>query len=82
MAVVTGVGARYKQLSDAGELWVYEGQRTTPVGLFISDLAGELAGAKVEACGCDQVPQERSCLTRFRPRISAGRSSGADKGRS
>ena len=49
-----GVGARYKQLSDAGELWVYEGQRTTPVGLFISDLAGELAGAKVEACGCDR----------------------------
>ena len=49
-----GVGARYKQLSDAGELWVYEGQRTTPVGLFISDLAGELAGAKVEAVGCDR----------------------------
>ena len=37
-----------------GELWVYEGQRTTPVGLFIADLAGELAGEKVEACGCDR----------------------------
>ena len=29
-------------------------QRTTPVGLFIADLAGELAGEKVEACGCDR----------------------------
>ena len=49
-----GVGARYKQLSDAGELWCYHGQRTTPVGLFIADLAGELAGERVEACGCDR----------------------------
>ena len=49
-----GVGSRYKQLADAGELWVYEGQRTTPVGTFISELAGELAGERVESCGCDR----------------------------
>ena len=49
-----GVGSRYKQLSDANELWVYSGQRTTPVGMFIADLAGELSGERVEACGCDR----------------------------
>ena len=49
-----GVGSLYKQLADAGELWVYEGARTTPVGTFIAELAGELAGERVESCGCDR----------------------------
>ena len=61
-----GVGARYKQLSDAGELWVYEGQRTTPVGLFIADLAGRAGRREGGSVRLRPVSESRSCWTHSR----------------
>ena len=52
-----GVGDRYVQLAAAAELFVYPGQRTTPVKDFLRELAGELAGHKVEVAGADRYRQ-------------------------
>lgn len=48
------VGSRYQQLADAGELWTYEGRRTTPAADFLADLAAQLEGETVSKCGADR----------------------------
>lgn len=48
-----GVGARYEQLHEAGELLLYRG-RTTPVVDFLRDLADDLQGVPVLSIGFDR----------------------------
>ena len=48
-----GVGARYAQLRDQGELRTYPG-RSTPVVDFLRDLADDLQGVQVIALGADR----------------------------
>ena len=78
---VTEWGADTNNYADAGELWVYEGARTTPVGLFIADLAGELAGERVERAVVTAI-ESRSSWTRSRRQSCAGRWSGEVQGSS
>ena len=51
-----GVGRRYAQLHDSGELQVYPG-RSTPVTAFLRDLADDLQGVQVIQCGADRFRQ-------------------------
>lgn len=48
-----GVGARYRQMHERGELWTYSG-RVTPVGRFLRDVADRLHGVRLAACGADR----------------------------
>ena len=48
------VGDRYEQLAATGELWTYAARRTTPVALFIAELAAELRGQRVVSAGADR----------------------------
>ena len=48
------VGDRYEQLAASSELWTYAARRTTPVALFIAELAAELRGQRVVSCGADR----------------------------
>ena len=48
-----GVGQRYQQLHDADELWVLPG-KATPVAMFLLELAADLQGEVVVACGHDR----------------------------
>ena len=49
-----GVGSLYEQMAALGELWVYEGQRETPLQEFVTDLAARLAGAAVGGLIADE----------------------------
>ena len=49
-----GVGRRYQQLADQGELWTYPGARTTPVVAFMRDLSAAIHGQRVTLCGLDR----------------------------
>ena len=51
-----GVGRRYAQLHDSGELQAYPG-RSTPVTAFLRDLADDLQGVQVIQCGADRFRQ-------------------------
>ena len=50
------VGRRYQLLHDQGEIQTYPG-RSTPVVAFLRDLADDLQGATVIACGADRFRQ-------------------------
>ena len=50
------VGSRYEQLGTMGEVLVYPG-RSTPVVAFLRDLADDLQGEQVIACGSDRFRQ-------------------------
>ena len=51
-----GVGGRYALLHASGELLVYPG-RSTPVVAFLRDVADDLQGEQVIACGADRYRQ-------------------------
>ena len=51
-----GVGRRYAQLHDSGEIGVYPG-RSTPVVVFLRDLADDLQGEQVIQLGADRFRQ-------------------------
>ena len=41
------VGRRYEALAEIGELWTYEGRRTTPAAAFLADVRAKLGDTKV-----------------------------------
>ena len=48
------VGKRYETLHSTGELWVYNGRRTTPVVPFLCDVRERLGDQEVVALGADR----------------------------
>ena len=52
------VGSRYEALTEIGELWTYEGRRTTPAAAFLGDVREAIGpDAKVAAFGADRYRQ-------------------------
>ena len=49
-----GVGGLYQRMHDAQELWLYEGQRETPIGDFVRDLAARLEGENIVRLVADE----------------------------
>ena len=51
------VGGQYVALHSAGELWTYEGRRTTPAAAFLADVRREIGDSKVVMFGADRYRQ-------------------------
>ena len=51
------VGRQYQRLAEIGELWTYEGRRTTPAAAFLADVRAKLGDTKVAAFGADRCRQ-------------------------
>lgn len=59
-ALADGVGTRYERMRDRGELTIYPGCRTTPVGSFLSDFLSGIAGCRLAAIVSDRYRQSEA----------------------
>lgn len=56
-----GVGSRYQRMADAGELLVFPGVRTTPVGPFLAAFLGDIGGpGRIVAVVADRYRQSEA----------------------
>lgn len=55
-----GVGNRYCEMADNGELWEFPGERVTPVEPFLRRVADALAGETIMAVGADRFRKQET----------------------